>query len=246
MATSSITLSRVWRSMLVRQRIRTARLKPLLVERELGLAAGRAFALVEQFRDLELPGQRALAPHLRRMGGQDRAHQRAIEEVGERRRLDAHLARALKGVSQRARTRRGAGDRVGAVAADVMLVFGDVGEVREIAVGAHDRERLVGAEAVERRLELAPRGDLVVAMEADRSPADLLDQLENLFALLLAHSVAEDPAEQADIVAQGHILVGIVRREGALGSGREEPSGASVEGDASMLHCGRIWRKAER
>ena len=81
---------------------------------------------------------------------------------------------------------------MGAVAADVMLIFGDVGEVREIAVGAHDRQCLVGAEAVERRLELAPRADLVVAVEADRGLANLLDQLEDLFALLLAHRVAED------------------------------------------------------
>ena len=129
----------------------------LLVERELRFVAGEPFALVEQFRDLEFPGQRALAPHFRRMGGEHRAHQRAIEKVAERARFDAHLARALKGVSERAGARRGAGDRMGAVAADMMLILGDVGEVREIAVGAHNRERLVGAQAVERRLELAPR-----------------------------------------------------------------------------------------
>ena len=164
------------------------------------------------------------------MGGQHRAYQRAIEELAERLGLDAHLARALKGVGERAGTRRRAGDRMGAVAADVMLVFGDVGEMREIAVGAHDRERLVGAEAVERRLELAPRADLVVAMEADRGPADLLDQLEDLFALLLAHGVAEDSAEQADVVAQRHVLVGVVLGGTAsrCGSGRRGPSGASV------------------
>ena len=101
---------------------------------------------------------------------------------------------------------------MGAVAADMMLILGDVGEVREIAVGAHNRERLVGAQAVERRLELAPRGDLVVAMEADRGPADLLDQLEDLFALLLPDGVAEDSPKQADVVAQGDVLVGTVRR----------------------------------
>ena len=233
----------------MRQRIRIGAPEPLLVERQLRLVAGRAFALVEQFRDLELAGQRALAPHFGRMGGQHRAHQRAIEEVGERARLDAHLARALKGVSERARTRRGASDRMRAVAADVVLVFGDVGEVREIAVGAHDRERLVGAEAVERRLKLAPRGDLVVAMEADRGPADVLDQLEDLFAFLLAHGVAEDSAEQADVVAQRDVLVGLVRR----GKGKAlDPGGAGHRAHPlrrrrlRMLHCGRSWCKAER
>ena len=100
------------------------------------------------------------------MGGEHRAYQRVIEEVGERFRLDAHLAGALKRVGERTGARRRAGDRMGAVAADVMLIFGDVGEMREIAVGARDRECLVSVEAVERRLELAPRADLVVAMEA--------------------------------------------------------------------------------
>ena len=98
-----------------------------------------------------------------------------------------------------------------AVAADVMLVFGDVGEMGEIAIGAHDRQRLVGVEAIERRLKLAPRADLVVAMETDRGLADLLDQLEHLFALLLANGVAEDPAEEADVVAKRQVLVGVIR-----------------------------------
>ena len=203
-----MTLSFVWRRRLVRQRMRTARLSCSSLPREFGWIDG-AVARVEQFCDLDLAGQRALAPHLGRMGGEHRAYQRPIEEVDERLWLDAHLARALKGVGERAGTRRRAGNGMGAVAADVMLVFGDVGQMREIAVGAHDRQRLVGAQTVERRLKLAPRADLVIAMETDRSLADLLDQLESLFALLLAHGVAEDSPEQADVIAQRHILFGL-------------------------------------
>ena len=183
------------------------------------------------------------------MGGQDRAHQRAIEEVAERLGLDAHLVRALKGVSQRAGARRGAGDRMRAVAADVVLILGDVGQMREIAVGANDRERLVGAEAVERRLEFAPRANFVVAMEADRGPADLLDQLVHLFALLLAHGVAEDSPEQADVAAQRQVLVGLIRLRlrHALGQGveghRAYPSARALD---EMLHCGSFWCKGEK
>src|ERR1700733_14528301 len=120
--------------------------KSFLVERKLILVAAYAFALVEQFRNLEFPSQRALAPNFGRMGGEHWAYQRVIEEVGERFRLDAHLAGALKRVGQRTGAGRRAGDRMGAVAADVMLIFGDVGEVREIAVGASDRERLLSVE----------------------------------------------------------------------------------------------------
>ena len=90
-----------------------------------------------------------------------------------------------------------------------MLVLGDIGEMGEIAEGAHDRQRLVGAEGIEHRLELAPRAGLVVAVEADRGLADLLDERVGFLALLLAHRVAENAAEQADVVAQRPVLFGV-------------------------------------
>jgi hypothetical protein len=52
------------------------------------------------------------------------------------------------------------------------------------------------------------RGGVVVAVQAQREAADLLDALEEPGALLLAHGVAEQAAEQADVVAQGLVLVG--------------------------------------
>ena len=180
--------------------------QPFLDRRELRRIA-RAVPFVEQFGDLEFARPRALAAHLGRMGGQHRAHQRMVEEFLQSLRLDAHLERAVEGAGERARPRRGAHDRMRAVAADVMLIFGDVGEVGEIAEGAHDRERLVGVEAVEDRLELAPRAGLVAAVEADRGLADLLDEGVGLLALLVAHGVAEDAAEQADVVAKRDVLV---------------------------------------
>ena len=99
----------------------------LFVARELLLVACGAVALVEQIGDLQFAGERALASDLGRVGGQYRADQRAIEEVAERLGLDAHLLRALKGVSERAGAWARAGDRVRAVAADVVLILGDVG-----------------------------------------------------------------------------------------------------------------------
>src|SRR3984885_5647709 len=185
-----MTLSFVWRKRFVRQRMSTAR-------------RSRSSLSVSSS---SLP----LAPDFGRMGGKHWAYQRVIEEVGGRFRLDAHLAGTLKRVGEGTGARRRAGDRMGAVAAGGMLIFGDGGEGGERAVGASDRERLLSVEAVERRLELAPRADLVVAMEAYRSLADLLDQLEDLFALLLANSVAKDPAKQTNVFAQGNVL--LVRR----------------------------------
>ena len=98
---------------------------------------------------------------------------------------------------------------MGAVAADVVLVLGDVGEMREIGEGAHDGERLVVVEAVEDGGKFAPRPGLVVAMEADRGLTDALDEVEGLAPFMLAHGVAEQAPEQADVLAQRRVLLGL-------------------------------------
>ena len=202
-----------------------------------------AVPLVEQLGDLEFARPRALAPHLGRMGGENRAHQRAVEEFLQSLRLDAGLAGVLEGAGQRAGPRRRARDHMRPVAADVMLVFRDVGQMREVAEGAHDRERLVGGEAVEDRLELAPRSGLVAAMEADRGLADLLDESVGLLALLLAHRVAKDAAEETDVVAQGTVLVGVLSVSGEGLRRGLEGHGARPSARTMMLHCGRQRRK---
>ena len=105
MATSSITLSRVWRRRLVRQRMRIAPPKLLLVARQLRRVDG-AVALVEQLGDFEFARPRALAADFGRMSGEDRAHQRAVEERLERLRRDAGLGGAVEGEGERAGARR--------------------------------------------------------------------------------------------------------------------------------------------
>ncbi len=125
--------------------------------RQLDFVALVALALVEQRGDFQLARQRALAPDLGRVGGQHRADERMVEERAQRASVDAGVRGALEGVGQRARPRLRFHPHMGAVAADMVLVLGDVGEMREIAEGAHDAQRLVVVEAVERRLQLAPR-----------------------------------------------------------------------------------------
>ena len=223
----------------------------LLDRRQLGGVAAGAVALVEQVGDLEFAGQRALAAHLGRMRGQHRAHQRAVEECARAPRASTPISRVrVKGVGERAGARRGAGRHMGAVAADVVLVLGDVGEMREIAEGAHDRERLVGRQAVEHRLQLAPRAGLVVAMEADRGLPDLLDELVGLLALLLAHRVAEDAAEQPDVVAQRPVLF-VRRGRRRLRIGRSAIGAPPSRGRASRMradcgNCRQVGRSAAR
>ena len=202
----------------------------LLVALGLRLYAGDALALVEEGGDLQFAGNRAFAPHFGRMGGQHRAHQRAVEEMQQRRAVEPRRAGAAERMAQRARPGRRAAHDMGAVAPGVVLVLRDVGEVREVGERAHDGERLVVVEAVEDGGKLAPRRDFVVAMEADRGLADALDEIERLAAFLFAHGVAEQPPEQADVVAQRRVfLVG-----GAVGRIEGERHGRT-------LRWRRLW-----
>ena len=77
------------------------------------------------------------------------------------------------------------GQRVGSGPADVMLVFGDVGEMRKVAESADDLDTLTVREAIQCRLELVPRGFIFVAVEADRGPANVFNDFENRLAFLV-------------------------------------------------------------
>ena len=139
---------------------------------------------------------------------------------------------------------------MGAIAADVVLVLGDVGEVREIAEGAHDRQRLVVVETVDCRRQFAPRAGLVVAMEPDRGLTDALDILKCLFALLLAHGVAENAPQQADVLAQRGVLLVVVQRShgrGRRGGNRHgRLSGRSARVANSLDLVPRAWARRKR
>ncbi len=85
-------------------------------------------------------------------------------------------------------------------AADVVLVLGDVGEMREETEGANDLGGAIARQRVQHRLEIAPCRVVLVAMEADGGPTNPLDDVEDRLALLLAHGIAENAAEQPDII----------------------------------------------
>src|SRR5438477_578205 len=70
-------------------------------------------------------------------------------------------------------------------AADVLLVFSDIGKVREIAECAHDFNRAIMREAVEGDFEFAARGCVAVPPERNRGLADALDRCKDGFPLLL-------------------------------------------------------------
>ena len=112
----------------------------------------------------------------------------------------------------------------------MVLVLGDVGEVREVAEGAHHVDGLVAGQGIQRGLQLAAGGVVLVAAEADRALADRLDQVEHGLALLGAHGVAEQAAEQADVFAEGQVLVvaGVLFTHGVILSVAVGAKGAAM------------------
>ena len=96
---------------------------------------------------------------------------------------------------------------VHAAPAQVVPVLGDVGEVREVAEGADHADRVVAAQAHQQPVEGAAGALVALQAVGDGELADALDQLVGGLALLLADDVAEDAAEQADVVDQRLVLL---------------------------------------
>ena len=167
-----------------------------------------AFAPVQQIRNLHFAIKRAFAPHLGRVGGQHRTDQGAIEEVPQRRSADTGVARAADRMSDGSGTRRCTGERVRPCSANMMLILGNVGEMGEVTERPHDPHRLSGRQIVQERLQRVASGFVVVAMEANRQLPNTLDDVEDRLSFALANGVAENSAEQPDVVTQGPVLVG--------------------------------------
>ena len=178
----------------------------------------RAVAISEQLGDLALAVERALAAHFGRMCGQHRADMAAIEEILKLRAPHAGFDDLAQRGRERALARRRSGDRMGARTADVMLVLGDIGKVGEIGVGADDLDRRCAGNAAEDGRQLGAGVLVLVAVETDRGLADPLDQLEGRLALLGPQRFAEQPPEQADVVAQRNVLLRFVIFRGRGGT----------------------------
>ncbi len=98
-----------------------------------------------------------------------------------------------------------------AAAAVLLLVLGDVEQVREIAEGAHQLQGLVQVERVQLALEL--RAAAFLAVETHRGLADALDALERRVARLAADHLPEQAPEQAPVLAQqGFLFLGRAMR----------------------------------
>ena len=100
-------------------------------------------------------------------------------------------------------------DRAATLAVDVL---GDVGQQREMGERADDGNGLVDVDAVEHGGQLGAVD--LGAPHPERLHPGSLDEVEHLLTVLLANGVAEDRAEQPDVLA--HRLGGLTAHLGAL------------------------------
>src|SRR5580698_5377426 len=138
------------------------------------------------------------------MRGQHRADESLPEELAEIGRADTGLTRMRQRAGKRARLwRAGLSPHL----PDVVLVLGDIGQMREITEGAHDANGDLGRHAVEDGFQFKPRRPVIVPVEPDRGLPDALDQIEYIGAFLVAYGIAEDAAKQPDVFAEPYVFL---------------------------------------
>src|SRR5690349_4041074 len=91
-----------------------------------------------------------------------------------------------------------------------MLVLRDIGQMREISERPDDSDRPVVGQAADDRLEFPTRAFVGITMETKRRLPDLLDDVEDFRTFLGEYRLAENAAEEPDIVAEREILLGRV------------------------------------
>ncbi len=92
--------------------------------------------------------------------------------------------------------------------AHVVPVLGDVGQMAEVAEGADHAHHLVGGQVLQQPVEHAAGAGVGLQPVRHRELAHALDQFESLLAFLLADHVAEDAAEQPDVLDERLVLRG--------------------------------------
>jgi hypothetical protein len=151
-------------------------------------------ALAHQFRDGALGVQDALALHLGGVGGEHRRDVGVLQGLRHVGGAHVGLVQALEGHCERAFLQVALALVVQAPA-HVVAIFGDVGQVREVAEGADHADRLVARQVLQQPVQHAAGGGVLLQPVGHGQLAHALHQLEGFLALLLADHIAEDAAE---------------------------------------------------
>ena len=162
----------------------------------------------KQAGDVVLGVENALALHFGRVRGEHRHDQRVVEELlQDRRGGGVGFHQPFERIGDRAGLRGRTGQRVDAVTAVAMTVFGDVRQMRKIAERPHDAHGLLGAQRAQLLVERLRGAAVVFAAKPHGVLADRLDHVEDLVAFLLAHHVAEQPSQIADVLEERLVFV---------------------------------------
>jgi hypothetical protein len=99
-----------------------------------------------------------------------------------------------------------------AAAPDMMLILGNVSQMREIAKGADYRDGLIRCHHIQCRGKHVASRFVAGATKANGLLADTLDKVECRSACLCAYDVAEETPEETNIVVQGLLFFPCFRR----------------------------------
>jgi len=83
--------------------------------------------------------------------------------------------------------------------ADMMPIFGDIGQMREVAEGANHRHHLIDREVLQKTIECLAGRRIALETVGDRELADPLDQVEGLLAFLFSDHIPQQTTEEANI-----------------------------------------------
>ena len=165
-----------------------------------------SLAMADELGDRPFGVEDALALHLGRVGGEHGRDVGVLQSARDVGGAVVGLVQALEGHRQRAflvlaRT------FMHRAAAHVVLVFGDVGQMAEVAEGADHAHRLVAGKVLQQPVEHPSGAGIGLQPVGHRKLAHALDQLEGFLAFLLADHVAKDAAEHADVFDQRAIFL---------------------------------------
>ena len=160
--------------------------------------------------------QDAFALNLSRVRCQHWGNIAGGQHVRNTARRDARPAQSLQGHVDAAFLRV-ARTLMDGAAADVVAVFGQIGQVTEVGEGADHADRLVAGQGLEEFFQLQVGTLVGVSAKGHREFANLLDPLKRRLALLLTNHIAQNAAQQADVVDQGLVFVVAAGGHGSVG-----------------------------
>jgi hypothetical protein len=188
-----------------------------LIGREL-----QAVTLVEQAGDFVLALQDALTRHLGRMRREHRRDQGRREKCVQFVGCDPGLLKPVQCPLQAAVARRRVRSRVRPAATEVVLVFGNVRQMQEVAEGTDDGSHRVARQVLEDGFQFGARGRakfaIRVLVQLDGALANALDRGKYVVPFLFPYGIAKQSAEQSGVVSQREVLV-LLGRHGRGSSG---------------------------